>query len=128
MHPTTVPTSRVSSSLLPTSVPSDSSVQNFEPTSVPSFSFGSSLRPTSEPSDSSVQTSGVSTSQPSSFNVLTVRDLRQIRRAFRSSPSAARFAEVRMLVDRLVSENQNLHPEVAAMIGDLQKSLGGRYS
>merc|ERR1719499_1372483 len=149
MHPTTVPTSRVSASLLPTSEPSDSSIQTsgsntqtsevgtpepsefaveLEPTSVPSFSFGSSLRPTSEPSDSSVQTSDVSTSQPSSFNVLTVRDLRQIRRAFRSSPSAARFTELRVLVDRLVSENQNLHPEVAAMISDLQKSLGGRYS
>jgi len=148
MHPTTVPTSRVSASLLPTSVPSDSSVQTtglntltsdfgtpepsnsavvFEPTSVPSFSFGSSLRPTSEPSDSSFQTSSVSTSQPSSFDVLTLRDLRQIRRAFKNPPTSALFAQLRVLVDRLVSRNQNLVPAVAATIDDLQKSLGGRY-
>merc|ERR1719510_43657 len=149
MRPTTVPTSRVSALLLPTSVPSDSSVQtsglntltsdfgtpepsnfavDFEPTSVPSFSFGSSLRPTSEPSDSSFQTSGVSTSQPSSFDVLTLRDLRQIRRSFKNPPASALFAQLRVLVDRLVSNNQNLPPVVAVMIDDLQKSLGGRYT
>merc|ERR1712156_785523 len=148
MHPTTVPTSRVSASLLPTSVPSDSSVQTsglntltsdfgtpepsdfaveFEPTSVPSFSVGSSLRPTSEPSNSSFQTSAVSTSQPSSFDVLTLRDLRQIRRAFKNPPSSALFAQLRVLVDRLASRNQNLVPAVAATIDDLQNSLGGRY-
>merc|ERR1719461_616863 len=148
MRPTTVPTSRVSASLLPTSVPSDSTVQTtgfntltsdfgtpepsdfavvFEPTSVPSFSLASSLRPTSEPSDSSFQTSALSTSQPSSFDVLTLRDLRQIRRAFKNPPTSALFAQLRVLVDRLASRNQNLVPAVAATIDDLQKSLGGRY-
>merc|ERR1719510_1291722 len=74
MHPTMVPTSRVSASLLPTSEPSESTA-DLDSTSVPSFTVGTSMRPTtvptsrvsasllptSVPSDSSVQTSSLNT-------------------------------------------------------------------